>query len=163
MERLRRILYVLWQCTWGFVQTLAGACVFLYCLAKGYPVSRYRGAVLVRWQKKSSMSLGLFIFVARKVNPWKVEIVPTGESEAEVELDYLEPEVAEQTIIRHEYGHTIQSLIFGPLYLIVIGIPSFIWANIPRIQRRWRPGGLRAYFGFWTERWATALGERFGS
>lgn len=29
--------------------------------------------------------------------------------------------------IKHEYGHSIQSRIFGPLYLIVIGLQSAIW------------------------------------
>ena len=28
--------------------------------------------------------------------------------------------------VKHEHGHQIQSLIFGPLYLIVIGLPSII-------------------------------------
>ena len=31
--------------------------------------------------------------------------------------------------LKHEKGHTKQSYILGWLYLIVIGLPSFIWAN----------------------------------
>ena len=34
-----------------------------------------------------------------------------------------------KTVSVHEYGHTIQSLILGPLYLFVVGIPSFVWCN----------------------------------
>jgi hypothetical protein len=29
-------------------------------------------------------------------------------------------------IERHEYGHTIQSHLLGPLYLLVVGLPSII-------------------------------------
>lgn len=39
--------------------------------------------------------------------------------------------------IRHEYGHQVQSMILGPLYLIIIGIPSFlgnIWDRIAHID-----------------------------
>lgn len=52
----------------------------------------------------------------------------------------------------HEYGHSRQSLILGPLYLFVIGIPSLIWAAI------FRPGYGRSYYDFYTERWADKLG-----
>ena len=37
-------------------------------------------------------------------------------------------------LLVHEYGHTIQSLIFGPLYLIVMGIPSTLWGFLPYFQ-----------------------------
>jgi hypothetical protein len=49
---------------------------------------------------------------------------------------------------RHEWGHTRQSMMLGWLYLIVIGLPSIIWAS----RRR------RDYYSFWTERWADRLG-----
>ena len=52
----------------------------------------------------------------------------------------------------HEYGHSRQSMILGPLYLFVIGIPSLIWAAI------FRPGYGRSYYDFYTERWADKLG-----
>lgn len=60
----------------------------------------------------------------------------------------------EQTI-RHEYGHTIQSRILGPLYLIVIGLPSLIWAWLygPVI-----PYTKNGYYKFYTEKWANKLG-----
>jgi len=34
-------------------------------------------------------------------------------------------EIEQRTLV-HEYGHTIQSIILGPLYLLIIGIPSSI-------------------------------------
>ena len=52
--------------------------------------------------------------------------------------------------IMHEYGHCRQSKYLGPLYLLVIGIPSLIWAIF----------GKRgdAYYTFYTEKWADKLG-----
>lgn len=52
----------------------------------------------------------------------------------------------------HEYGHCRQSMILGPLYLPVIGIPSLLWAAI------FRPGYGRSYYEFYTEAWADKLG-----
>ena len=56
----------------------------------------------------------------------------------------------------HEFGHCKQSQILGWLYLIVIGLPSIIWAalyGIPKIRERW------SYYDFYTERWANELGD----
>ena len=55
----------------------------------------------------------------------------------------------------HEYGHTRDSRMFGPLYLIVIGLPSIIWA--------WMYGTIikptqNGYYKFYTEKRADRLG-----
>lgn len=53
--------------------------------------------------------------------------------------------------IKHECeGHVKQSLYLGPLYLLVIGIPSIIWACIYTYTRH-------NYYWFYTERWANRL------
>ena len=53
--------------------------------------------------------------------------------------------------VRHEYGHCIQSRMLGPLYLIVVGIPSLIHAGFCRCANH-------DYFDFFTEKWADKLG-----
>lgn len=65
---------------------------------------------------------------------------------------FLSPK-ATDTTIRHEYGHTRQSLILGPLYLIIIGLPSIIWAAC---HKTIAPD--RNYYDFYTEHWANKLG-----
>ena len=60
-------------------------------------------------------------------------------------------------LLVHEYGHTIQSLILGPLYLIVIGIPSTMWAFLFEKKRK---DEQIPYGAFFTEKWANRLGER---
>ena len=55
----------------------------------------------------------------------------------------------------HEKGHRIQSKMLGPIYLIVIGLPSLIWATLHSTVRRL---GAVDYYSFYTERWADRLG-----
>ncbi len=57
--------------------------------------------------------------------------------------------------LKHEKGHTIQSYILGWLYLFIIGIPSFIWANCFEEYRR---RNKVSYYDFYTEKWANKLG-----
>lgn len=60
-------------------------------------------------------------------------------------------------IIKHEYGHTIQSKLLGPLYLFIIGIPSIIWASI--YGTKLVPETKNGYYKFYTEKWADKLGQ----
>ena len=57
--------------------------------------------------------------------------------------------------IKHEYGHTLQSKILGPLYLFVIGLPSLIWAGC---FEDYRKENKISYYDFYTEKWADKLG-----
>ena len=60
-------------------------------------------------------------------------------------------------LLVHEYGHTVQSLILGPLYLFVIGIPSTLWGFLGGRKRR---DEQIPYGAFFTEKWANSLGEQ---
>jgi len=53
----------------------------------------------------------------------------------------------------HERGHSIQSMYLGPLYLLIIGIPSLTWAILSRFGR------VQDYYSFFTESWADRLGK----
>lgn len=56
--------------------------------------------------------------------------------------------------IQHEVGHYRQSQILGPLYLIVIGIPSIVWATLHSYILYFRK---YSYYQFYTEKWANKL------
>lgn len=57
-----------------------------------------------------------------------------------------------ETDEKHEYGHIIQSQYLGWFYLLIIGIPSFLWATFHK-------GSMYSYYrDFYTERWADKLG-----
>lgn len=55
-------------------------------------------------------------------------------------------------VTAHESGHVKQSMILGPLYLFIIGIPSIIWAAV---HNKW---SKKNYYQFYTEAWANKLG-----
>ena len=84
---------------------------------------RFGPSMVFAWRFGSGLSLGPFCFV---------------------------PASASGRMIRHECGHSIQSRKLGPLYLAVIGLPSFLWAVLRRM------GLFRdiSYFSFFTEKWA---------
>lgn len=127
-------IFYLLQWTWGIIQNILGLLIYLYLKYTGLPEMRYRynAAYVTRWRLKSSMSLGMFIFMGNE------DI---------------------RTLV-HEFGHSIQSCILGPFYLIVIGIPSWLWANIP-ILAKWRATGKVRYSAFYPEKWANYLGMKF--
>lgn len=57
-------------------------------------------------------------------------------------------------IIAHEKGHSVQSKYLGPLYLIVIGLPSVIWKLI---HKKLVPN--KNYYWFYTEAWANKIAK----
>ena len=112
---MKAFFYRLWQCTWGILQTLLGLIVFLANVKRKHYV--YHGAIVTEWSDMSSVSLGMFVFVTAEPYFYK-----------KLEGKYSKEELSSRLLV-HEYGHTIQSLILGPLYLIAIGIPSTLWGG----------------------------------
>lgn len=64
---------------------------------------------------------------------------------------YFRPPAYDRMIL-HEYGHCLQSRLLGPFYLLIVGLPSLLWALW------WHPGRPVGYYSFYTERWADRLG-----
>ena len=128
---MRRRLVRLWQVVWGFPQTFVGFVLFL--VLRG-PRRRYafRSAVVTEWSLDSGLCLGMLIFV---------------------------PRACPQALLLHEYGHTLQSMLLGPLYLPVIVAPSLVWAGVPALYR-YRRSHAYSYYRFYTERWANRLSRR---
>ncbi len=138
------LIYITIQILWGLPQTLLGFMVFLFNLKGKHYL--FHGAIVTEWKAKSSVSLGLFVFVTDK--PYFAEKLKEG---------YTEQELSRRLLV-HEYGHTVQSLVLGPLYLIVMGIPSTVWGFWPTAAKRRKEEKI-SYFSFFTERWANQLGE----
>ena len=134
---MKQFLYLLCQWTWGLPQNLVGGALYLYCRLRGCPHFRYQGAFGVIWTKQlGSMSMGSFLFMHPSWTPEKKEL------------------------LAHEYGHTIQSLFFGPFYLLTVGVPSILWAGLPRFQKLRREKHL-SYYAVYPEKQASLLGARF--
>ena len=136
-HRITEIFYVMLQFTWGIIQNIMGVFLTLFWRLKnpGAGMGRYHGAVLTKWPKKSSMGLGMFIFFGHE-----------GAPDAD-------------NVLSHEFGHTVQSAVLGPLFLFVIGIPSYLWANLrPFVNFRHKRG--IPYVSLYCEKWANIWGEK---
>ena len=129
---VKRVLFVLVQCTWALPQTLIGLGFFI--ANRKHPRGLYRGSIDTRWDYRGGLSLGLFIFTP----PDSRENAP---------------------LIRvHEYGHCIQSLVLGPLMLFV-GIISVLWENLPYFSKLRKEKHL-PYTACFVEAWASRWGEK---
>ena len=103
------IFFYVVQWTWCLSVNVVGGIAYLICTkVLGYKSQKfgYANIVYVPWNQ-GGLSMGLFIFM-RENHPNK-------------EWTY-------NTRI-HEYGHTWQCLLLGPLYYIVVAIPSAVWCN----------------------------------
>lgn len=118
---------------WELPQNALGLIVQKVCKAKY--IFTYKGAKVYSWNISGGMSLGKYIFV-----PFTKKDLLTCER---------------FQMIMHEYGHTLQSRKLGWLYLIVIGLPSLIWAQC---FQKYRDKTGKSYYAFYTERWANKLG-----
>lgn len=139
MKFFKLVILIIWQ----LPQILLGLVFKLFIKVKKQ--FKYRNSIIYFTDslKHSGISFGKLIFVS---NDMRGEV-----------------------LISHEYGHSIQSLIFGPLYLIVIGIPSVIRSiifayNTKRTNNINEKTKIKAdYFKAFPEKRATELGERYYS
>ena len=140
-----KLIYIFIQLTWGSLQSLLGFILFIINIKQKHYF--YHGAIITEWQTRSSISLGLFVFVTQE--PYFAD---------KFKNEFTKEELANRLLV-HEYGHTIQSLILGPLYLIIMGIPSTIWGFLPSLNKKRKEKQI-SYFSFFTEKWANYLGEK---
>lgn len=130
-----KFLFYLVQFTWGLpVNAISG---IIYLILKGkYRTEKFKNSYITyipgNW---GGLSLGLFIFIAEgKAEGW-----------------------TNNTKI-HEYGHTIQCLLLGPLYWIVVALPSAIWCNF---FADYRKKNNVSYYKLYCESWANSWGVKW--
>ena len=61
----------------------------------------------------------------------------------------------------HEFGHTLQSLYFGPLYLLVVGLPSLSRVAYGVLYYALKKEKWLGYYAGYPERWADDLGRSY--
>lgn len=130
-------MYYFIHFTWGLLLNLIGLPTFLFCkYILGYQSVRYRKSFEIIIPKISSgLSLGIFLFIGEDA----------------------------QSLQPHEYGHTIQNLIWGPLKPFVISIPSCarFWYREYLVQyKNKKYSDLPDYDAIWFEGQATNFGNR---
>lgn len=94
-------IYWFLQCSWGIIMTTIGAVAALGCLVTGHKPKKLGPAIYFKIGKNwGGLNLGPFCFI----------------DTANDNLD----------VLSHEFGHTIQNIMFGPFFPFLIGIPSMV-------------------------------------
>ena len=139
MAKLGYFFIFLLNCTWGIIQTSLGFLLFMRFVNK--PHYFYKGSIITTnavprtLNFSGGISLGLFVFVTS---------------------DIKSEQISDTNTVKHEYGHCLQSALLGPLYLLVIGIPSLIWTlffkdwRAKHKNRKYMPW---VYTEYWADKW----------
>lgn len=113
---LLQIFYIIWQ-----IPQILVALVMLPFMGKKKLIRKENYCWVYECENMSGgISLGCFIFLSKYC-------------------------AKRETTIMHELGHVKQSHMLGWLYLIIIGLPSILWATF---------NGNRCYYSFYTEKGA---------
>lgn len=135
---MKSILIELIYWTWCFPQTVIGIIYFLISKNNHVKVEKYKHSIVTTLNREHTGGFcwGKYIFIDKTSN---------------------------KDLIKHEYGHTLQSFILGPLYIPVIWIPSgYNLYLIKKIDINDRERYLEAYNEYWKkfpEDWADKLGK----
>ena len=129
------ILYWIGELTWGLLMNIIGLITALFMLIIGKTPYRIGHTFMFYFGKGwGGLTLGAVVIVA-------------GDSSL--------------SVLFHEYGHTVQNLIFGPFELF-IGIASAARYWYREIKRKRDPAcHLPPYDSIWFEGQATRLGLKF--
>lgn len=128
---MRDFLLVLWQ----LPQVLLGFLLYVGFGLKYY--TTYKKEIIVytgeiRW----GVSLGLYILLGNSYMAYDKE-----------------------RTLAHEYGHCKQSLYLGPLYLLIVGLPSILMNILSTILAKLgKSACILNYYNRWPESWADRLG-----
>lgn len=132
MAKLAKLIGTIILVIWQLPQVIAGFFVRLFTGAEKQPeLSSQYDRRIFYWRLSSGISLSTYYIIVRRN--------------------------ADEKTIKHEKGHTIQSLYLGPLYLLVIGLPSLIWCGVYSYTN-WIDKSKCSYYSFYTEAWADKLG-----
>ena len=133
-----RWLYYFMACTWGIIMTILG-CLITLILA------------IVKIFIPDKITFKSFYWI------YGIKVGPDVWGGCEMGLMFLrDQESTVEGIDWHEFGHTFQNCLFGPLFPFIVAIPSAIryWLRIWFPNKEWAP-----YDGAWFEDAATQCGE----
>ena len=131
MKYIRNLILFIWQLPQHIVALIYFGYLVMMCKDLGVD-SRYKQATVIPCIMRGAVTLGNYVFVG-------------------LNSEYKET-------VKHELGHTIQSKILGPLYLIVIGIPSITYCGLRRIFPSLRK---KNYYDFFSDKSANYLSEKY--
>lgn len=103
---------------WELPSNLLAVLLFFFLGVDKFEYDKERDIVIVTMGPAGGLTLGCFIFIGDK----------------------------DRNLLPHEYGHIRQGWMLGPLYLLVIGLPSLIWCLVYKSTGK-------PYEWFYTEKW----------
>lgn len=125
------------QWTWGLPQNILGFFMLICNIRK--PHCMFRSAVVTVWDRPYSVGCGMFVFLGS-------ERVFGGNLKMQ-----------RDTLV-HEYGHAVQSLALGVLFIPLVALPSVAWAFAPFFVRLRRERGV-SYYALYCESLANEIGD----
>lgn len=142
------VLFWLWELTWGGLLTIPGLIITGFCILFLHGKPHKNGFSYIveiggNWGGLEIGAVALMGSYNQKDGPC-------------YDLDWYEH------TRRHEFGHNIQQLIFGPLQLFVVGIPSICryWYDVLDKKHKLERCASDWYDSIWFEgtatRWGTA-------
>lgn len=135
MKKLKFILLYIWQ----LLQNLIGLVVINFYKPQRVHTLDNGVKIYYSHKMKGGISLGNYC------------LINTGHYRKDIN------ESLKRDTVRHEaIGHVKQSQLLGPLYLLIVGIPSLIWAILygPIIKPT-----KNGYYKFYTEKWADSIAD----
>ncbi len=121
---------------WEFPQNVLGLAIYYLNKNKIVKTTKVNGRYLFK-NYNFGISLGNYIFWTPTIN----------DSQTEIPVN-----------MKHEFGHSIQSKYFGPLYLLIVGLPSISRVLYSKIYFSLRKKEWTKYYHGYPEKWADSLG-----
>lgn len=133
---MKKSLYWILSLTWGLPMSIAGLATLGIMRLRKHEVKHHKNALYMsighNW---GGVNLGCVFFV---------------DKENEHEFDK-----------NHEYGHSIQNIIYGPLTPFIVGLPSLIRATYRTILEKFGKKFKTDYYDIWFEAQANYFGGKF--
>ena len=129
------IFYYLLQFTWGIIMNIVGGVMALFMLITGHKPHKFGPAIYFQLKEKDGygFSLGMFFVIGKTADVLK----------------------------EHEFGHTLQNIIYGPIAPFIVYIPSVIRYQYFNFKY-WKKGlNSPDYNRIWFEKQASLFGNIF--
>lgn len=136
---MKKAFYIL-NFTWGIIMNIIGAIGAMFVMLEtGIKPTRHAGNIVFKFGHYwGGVSLGIFTFMCLE---------------------------ADEHTLNHEFGHSIQNAIFGPFFIPLVAIPSFI--RCQKFNNNIKKGipNEEDYDAAWFEgsatKWGTIIAERW--
>lgn len=140
---MKKFLYYFWSILWNFPTTLIGSIVALALLLTGSKPYKFGPTIVVPYKINigGGFSFSFFTFINENYK-------------------------SSYHILAHEYGHSLQGLILGPFWLLIVGLPSVVRFHYRERLYNKNPekyNQLPPYDSIWFEGTATKYGKKYSS